>query len=206
MSKKRHPLFKDITGKKFGRWIVLELSGKRKNKAEDALWLCRCDCGTVRKVGGTHLRAGTSKSCGCLQKELQSEMMKGNKYVFKHGKEPKGLYNSWSAMKQRCYNFNRKAYKYYGARGIKVCPEWLDKEKGFINFRDWALINGWKEGLHLHRKNSNSNYSPEDCKWVLSSQNAKEVWLKRQYEIGILKQENIELKKQIETLQEIRQI
>ena len=61
----------DISGKIFGRWLVLSRdkmapSGARKHPK----WLCVCECGTFRSVYGTLLSSGTSKSCGCLQSEL----------------------------------------------------------------------------------------------------------------------------------------
>lgn len=34
------------------------------------------------------------------------------------------LYMIWSSMKRRCENPNMPNYKYYGAKGIKVCGEW----------------------------------------------------------------------------------
>lgn len=57
--------FVDETGKRYGRWLVLEKAGRRKG----AVWLCRCDCGTEREVHGKSLRGGVSTSCGCLGAE-----------------------------------------------------------------------------------------------------------------------------------------
>ncbi|MGM9641038.1 MAG: hypothetical protein ACI3V3_06695 [Faecousia sp.] len=56
-----------MTGRKFGRWMVLRDSlltsnGERK-------WLCRCECGTMRYVLERSLRYGGSRSCGCVRKE-----------------------------------------------------------------------------------------------------------------------------------------
>jgi hypothetical protein len=56
----------DITGQRFGRWLVIEQSGHKGIKLS---WKCKCDCGAERNIGGTELRAGKSKSCGCLQQE-----------------------------------------------------------------------------------------------------------------------------------------
>ena len=53
---------KDLTGQRFGRWIVIEYKG-------NSLWLCRCDCGNEKLDNGKSLRKGTSKSCGCLHNE-----------------------------------------------------------------------------------------------------------------------------------------
>ena len=35
-------------------------------------FVCRCDCGTTKKVRLNELRNGKIKSCGCLQKEFHT--------------------------------------------------------------------------------------------------------------------------------------
>lgn len=66
-------------------------------------------------------------------------------------------------MKARCYNPNTNRYYLYGAKGIKVCDEWL---KNPLNFCIWAINNGYKEGLSIDRINVNGNYEPSNCRWV----------------------------------------
>lgn len=58
----------DLTGQKFGRWLVLKQV--KNEKSRDAKFLCRCDCGVEREVLGKNLRNGRSKSCGCYKKEI----------------------------------------------------------------------------------------------------------------------------------------
>lgn len=60
----------DLTGKRFGHWIVLE---RDKNKNRDSRWLCRCDCGTERIVRQKGLIDGTSQSCGCIPRQKRQE-------------------------------------------------------------------------------------------------------------------------------------
>lgn len=60
----------DLTNQRFGRWTVLEFD---TNKNGQTYWRCKCDCGTERSVPASRLRNGTSKSCGCLAKELKSQ-------------------------------------------------------------------------------------------------------------------------------------
>ena len=57
----------DLTGKKFGKLTVLKRDGKTKN--DNALWLCRCDCGNEVTARGTSLRRGEIVSCGCSKNE-----------------------------------------------------------------------------------------------------------------------------------------
>lgn len=62
-------------------------------------------------------------------------------------------------MMRRCYNPKSVSYKDYGAKGIKVCPEWHDREV----FRKWCIENGYKKGLRINRKDSSLDYTPENC-------------------------------------------
>ena len=77
------------------------------------------------------------------------------------------LYNSWRGMKGRCYNSNQIDYKYYGAKGIIVCEEWLS----FDGFLEYALKSGYKEGLTIDRIDSNYNYEQKNCQWLSHKDN-----------------------------------
>lgn len=58
----------DITGRRFGRIVVLEDAGP--GYPRNHYWKVRCDCGTVFEVAGSALRSGRTRSCGCLRKEI----------------------------------------------------------------------------------------------------------------------------------------
>lgn len=53
----------DLTGKRFGRLIVLAIAGR--TKWGTWAWLCRCDCGNEVTAAGAHLRRGAVVSCKC---------------------------------------------------------------------------------------------------------------------------------------------
>lgn len=73
----------------------------------------------------------------------------------------------WRMMRQRCYNPNDQAYHNYGAKGVEVCDEWFR----FDNFLEWALTNGYKDGLTLDRIYADKDYQPDNCRWVTKKEN-----------------------------------
>ena len=77
-----------------------------------------------------------------------------------HGLSKHPLYSVHQDMLKRCNNPNSQAYKWYGARGITVCPLWYD----FVTFFLWALPL-WKKGLTIDRINNDKGYSPTNCKF-----------------------------------------
>lgn len=68
-------------------------------------------------------------------------------------------------MKQRCYNKNHQHYHVYGARGIKICNEWLGPQ-GALNFYNWSISHGYSDTLSIDRVNNDGDYCPENCVWI----------------------------------------
>ena len=227
----------DLQGQRFGRLTVLSVTDESKNG--DRLWLCRCDCGNVKKVRGSCLKSGETKSCGCLAKETRikigasskgrvsskkmdltgqrfglltviSEAPKGKGGIrwhclcdcgkqtitstahlrsghskscgclglkhateakITHGQTKSSLYLVYRSMRSRCENKNTKGYRWYGAKGVKVCDEW----KSFSSFQKWAEESGYKKGLTIDRIDPESDYCPENCEWVTRSENSKRM-------------------------------
>lgn len=71
-------------------------------------------------------------------------------------------------MLKRCYSKKRADYCIYGGRGIQVCEEW---RASFAAFRDWAVANGWKQGLQIDRIDCDGDYEPDNCRFVTSQTN-----------------------------------
>jgi hypothetical protein len=63
----------DLTGKVFGRLTVLELHSSSRGEA--LRWICKCECGTIKSILGTHLKGGKIVSCGCYSKQRSKDAL-----------------------------------------------------------------------------------------------------------------------------------
>lgn len=158
----------DVTGQQFGRLTVVKDLGifiKDGTTKKNHYFLCRCSCENKTEiiVSLGHLRSGHTKSCGCLHEEHNKH---GNP---KHNLCYNRLYSIYYAMRKRCYKPSQPSYKNYGARGINVCELWLND---FMEFYNWAMQNGYRDGLSLDRIDVDKDYCPENCKWSTMNEQA----------------------------------
>lgn len=138
---------------------VLEDLGMNNQNPKKRIAIFKCECGNkfVAKVNA--VKVGHKRSCGCLKHKPS---------VFTHLKTKHPLYRKWSGMLTRTLNKREMCYRRYGGRGIKVCDEWRND---FMNFYDWAIENGWKEGLTIDRINNDGDYEPNNCQWLTMKEN-----------------------------------
>ena len=147
----------NLVGQQFNYLEVIRRDENRHGQC--AYWICLCHkCGNEVSVGSTTLKSLRQKTCGC-----------GHPMKDVQGQSRDRLYGIWIKMKHRCYNPKDVHYKNWGARGIRICAEWLEN---YNNFRDWALANGYEDNLSINRIDNDGNYCPENCEWVtLQEQN-----------------------------------
>lgn len=146
-------------GDKVGRLLLLEIVGKGRNGTK--ICRCLCDCGTTKDIILSSLNNGLTQSCGCLYKESRKTCSAT------HGLSGSPTYNSWVAMRARCYDVNSDYYNLYGGRGITVCHEWM------VSFETFLKDMGEKpQGCSLDRIDSDGNYCPENCRWATFSKQA----------------------------------
>lgn len=157
----------DLTNKRFGRLTAVCRNGSQYG---NAAWDCVCDCGNIVNVPSNRLISRNTKSCGCLEREQRVARMTT------HNLTNTSLYTTWESMKKRCYYPKHPGYKNYGGKGVIICEEW---KTDFKKFYDWAMKNGYSEGLTLDRINPNGNYEPGNCQWLTLSENVKRAWADR---------------------------
>ncbi|MFZ4302697.1 hypothetical protein ACOZE3_32905 [Streptomyces cinereoruber] len=176
-------------GTRFQRWTTLEPPRlqERSNGTRHSVVNCVCDCGQTRTVTANNLLNGTSGSCGCLQRDIMSEMLTTHGVTTAKRERAKEktasatpakdadsirLYTIWAGIKDRCGRPAHPSWHRYGGRGVNVCEQWRND---FQAFRGWALDHGYADGLECDRVDPDAGYNPENCRWITKRANIEHM-------------------------------
>jgi hypothetical protein len=155
-----------LIGATFNRWTVLAIC---RHPGRNPRFLVRCACGAERESDASSVKTGRSKSCGCLSAETTALR---NAASAQHGHKRAGIasrtYKSWEAMRARCEEPSNRSFRFYGARGIRVCSEW----QSFAQFL--ADMGERPAGTTLDRREVNGNYEKANCRWADSKTQGRE--------------------------------
>ena len=145
---------KDLTGQKFGNWVVLyrnvdeEEIRKSSGVTFHDLWVCQCECGATKTVQGSHLRSGKTKSCGCIASKLISKAKEkdlagqrfGELFVIKRGSK-KNHCQKW-LCRCECSNLVEVSMDDLTSGRVTECDKC--RAKGFSSINSFIM---YKRGL-----------------------------------------------------------
>lgn len=78
-------------------------------------------------------------------------------------------YRTWANIKTRCYNSRHNRYPYYGAKGIRMCPEWKASFKAFYE----DMGNRPTPSHWIDRIDPYGDYEKSNCRWILPKYQGK---------------------------------
>ena len=139
-----------------GKWEILRVCDDR-DKDGHLLFDAECSqCGFIKKGARIfNLQRSANKECN---------------HAIARGWISPRLASTYRSMVARCCDNKRRDYKFYGAKGIRVCKEWVEDVQTFIN---WAKESGYKDNLTIDRIDPKKGYCPENCRFVSPRKNSQ---------------------------------
>ena len=154
---------KDIVGTRIGIYDVLYECEAKRNDGHKLYHVKCSECGWESDMQKSHI--DRAKKCNHIG---LGGVYSSTSYNFSW--KNKRLQSIFKGMKRRCYSVECRDYRWYGAKGIKICYEWLNNPQSFDS---WALTNGYDNTLTIDRIDEDKDYCPENCRWISLENNAK---------------------------------
>lgn len=149
-------------GMKFGKLTAVAEAEPKTRKDRGTVirrMLCVCECGKERVVTVADLRSRNTNSCGCSRRRAKTH---GMSMRVKRGGRATTEYQIWNGMRGRCTLPSHASYKYYGAKGVKVCERWNSFENFFADMGPRPSPNHSIDRF----PDRSGDYSPENCRWA----------------------------------------
>lgn len=148
-----------LEGTRFGKLVAREAV---RGGPKGTLWHCDCDCGRRKTVRQDHLKAGAIKSCGsCFSP--RGHLTSG---LSTRGASLHPLYGVWSRMIDRCGNARAHNFRWYGAKGIRVCERWAKSFEAFV-----SDVEPRPPHTTLDRyPDKHGNYEPGNVRWATKTE------------------------------------
>jgi hypothetical protein len=162
----RTELVRHLLGKRFGMLVVRGEGAPTRRSGNLRVW-AGCDCGGEKLVTiWTLENHGPGwDHCGCQSSARWAAMGASNRT---HGHSGSGgrkratpTYQSWQAMRDRCYRPTTNGYDNFGGRGIKVCDRWRFSFAAFLED-----LGERPDGKTLDRRDVDGDYVPSNCRWA----------------------------------------
>lgn len=144
----------DISGKRFGRFLVLKEHGRTDDGR--VAWLLKCDCGNEKVLPSRPLLTGKTQSCGCLRSDLV-----GLKNA-SHGFAGTDTYEIWCGMIKRAQS---KVVDSYTGKGAGLQKSWLSFENFLADMGERP-----SKKYSLDRIDNSKGYSKKNCRWATRQQ------------------------------------
>lgn len=142
-------------GDRYGKLVILDVIIGMGDIRSQTWGKCQCDCGNIVTKTACSIKQGQycSRNCGLLKGPNKRKTDKINR--------------TYNRIKQKCYNTKCSDYRKYGAKGIKMCDEWLNSKE---TFSTWCQEHGYSEELTIDRINNDGDYESGNCRWITHKQ------------------------------------
>lgn len=136
---------RDLRGLKFGRLLPIRID--HKDKKNNNVWECICDCGNTTYVPASLLITGHTKSCGCLQREFAGTVnykdLTGQKFGRLTVNERVGSNKTGQALwKCTCECGNTTVVSSASLISYRICSCGCLKSKGEQRIQKWLEEHG----------------------------------------------------------------